>query len=276
MVYNPQVAEAGDLVNNLADSLNLRGRCWTSSTERLEDKLDEFDSTLLILVAGGDGTILRAVRVIAPFSIPIVGINLGRVGFMTELSVKEAAERLPEYLNGSLRVEQRMMLSASVTPASAETPRLTIHALNDVVVGRGVAGRLLDISTTVDGVPLTSYRADAIIVSTATGSTGYALSAGGPVLYPEAHMILIQPIAAHTGMRSGVIVPGDSVVRLTTSDSHSPTLSVDGFADVALDAGDQVTIERSPYVAKFLRAHPPSAFYATVTRRLGFADRSKS
>ena len=222
MVYNPQVPEASELVSSLADSLNLRGRYWTSSTERLEDKRDEFDSTVLILVAGGDGTILRAVRVVAPFSIPIVGINLGRVGFMTELSVQEAAERLPEYLNGSLRVEKRMMLSASVTPASAETPRLTLHALNDVVVGRGVAGRMLDISTTIDGVPLTSYRADAIIVSTATGSTGYALSVGGPVLYPEAQVILIQPIAAHTGMRSGVIVPGDSVVRLKTSDSNRP------------------------------------------------------
>ena len=113
---------------------------------------------------GGDGTILRTVRVIAPFGVPIVGVNMGRVGFMTELRVDEALERLPDYLNGRTRVEERTMLKASVAQDGAGAPSVEISALNDVVVSRGGVARLLDVDAFVDGAPLTSYRADAVIV----------------------------------------------------------------------------------------------------------------
>jgi NAD+ kinase len=224
-------------------------------------------------VVGGDGTILRAVRAVASYGVPIVGVNMGRVGFMTELTVEHAAEKLPVYLEGGMRVEQRMMLQASVSPDS-DKPRITVHALNEVVVSRGSVGRLLDIETTVDGIPLTSYRADAVIVSTATGSTGYALSAGGPILYPEAKVMLVQPVAAHTGMRDGLILPGDSIIELRASGGHQPMLSVDGSLDMPLDTRERVTVQRSPYLARFLRADAASMFYSTLVRRLGLLYRS--
>lgn len=268
LVYNPQSPATKEMTEMVVKAFDLQSTSWTSSAAGLDNLTDKLSETSLIIVAGGDGTILRIVRHIARFNIPLLGINMGRVGFMAELNVGETIEKLPSYLNGDFRVEERMMLEASVTKKSESEPYLTLHALNDVVVGRGASPRLLDIEAIIDGVPLTSYRADAVIVSTATGSTGYALSAGGPILYPETKAMLIQPVAAHTGLSNGLILPDYSIIELKTSDSHEPVLSVDGFTDTLLHAYDTVTIKRSPYVTRFLRAHAPSTFYAALTRRL--------
>ena len=274
LVYNPRVPAALDFVRALSDSLGLQGRSWTSAAAEVGDVRDRLERTSVVVTAGGDGTILRTVRATAPYRVPIVGINMGRIGFMTELNVDEAADRLPEYLNGQLRVEERMMLEASVRHDDEAEPRLTLHALNDVVVGQGGVARLLDIDASVDGVPLTTYRADAVIVSTATGSTGYALSAGGPILYPEALMMLVQPVAPHTGLRDGLILPESSVIELSPGHDHHAMLSVDGFQDSALDDRDTVRVRRSPHVARFLRAQPARTFYTALTLRLGPVYRS--
>ncbi len=268
LVYNPRLPEAARFVDGIIESLGLKKRSWVSAATDLGGMGDKLEGTSLIVVAGGDGTILRTVRVIAPLSIPIVGVNMGRVGFMSELRVGEAVEKLPMYLDGGLRIEERMMLEAYVESGPDRTRRLEHHALNDVVVGRGAASRLVDIATTVDGRPLTTYRADAVIVCTATGSTGYALSAGGPITYPEGRVMLVQPLAAHTGLRDGLVLPEEAVVELKAARGRRVTLSVDGSLDTALEADDKVTIVRSPYVARFLRADPASDFYADLTRRL--------
>ncbi len=268
-VYNSRVPEAAEFVESLVDSLKLRQRCWLSPAPALEDKQTEMENTSQIIIVGGDGTILRAVRLIAQYDIPIVGINMGRVGFMTELTVKEASEKLPLYLDGGMRLEERMMLQATVVSDGETDPRIMLHALNDVVVGRGDIARLLDIESTANGVPLTSYRADAVIVSTATGSTGYAMSAGGPIIFPETRLMLIQPVAAHTGMQNGLVLPEDSVIELRANDGHNVMLSVDGFVDESFGVNDRVVITRSPHVVRFLRASPPSVFYTTLTQRLG-------
>ena len=273
LVINSRIPDAADLVSALVDSLHLQGTCWTSSVAKVGDVRDRLESTSLVVTAGGDGTILQTLRVIAPFEIPIVGVNMGRIGFMTELQVEEAAERLPMYLSGDLRVEERMMLQASVTSGSEGEPPLVLHGLNDMVLGQSGVAQLLDIDAVVDGAALTSYRADAVIVSTATGSTAYALSAGGPIMYPEARLVLVQPVAAHTGLREGLILPEDSVIELSAGDGRQAMLSVDGFQDARLDPDDKVSISRSPYVARFLRANPPSSFYTSLVRRLGQVHR---
>ena len=272
LVYNARVPEARELVASLRESLGLGGRSWVSTVDPLDVTEDVLSETEVVITAGGDGTILRAVRVTAPHSVPILGINLGRVGFMTELTVGEAPDKIPSYLAGDHRVEVRMMLQASVLSRSGES-RILVHALNDVVVSRGSVPRLLDIGVKVSDIPLTTYRADGVIVSTATGSTGYALAAGGPTLYPEAREILIQPVAAHMGLQTGLIVPHDAVVELAVRDGDDAGLSVDSFTDTTLGQGDRVVVERSPYEARFLRAGPSSAFYGTVTRRLGVRER---
>jgi NAD+ kinase len=266
-VYNAQHPTALQMTEAVMRSLDLGEDCWLSAAENLDDIRPLLNDTRLIVIAGGDGTILRVVRSIAEFGVPLVGINMGRVGFMAELQVHEVMEELPAYLNGGARMEERMMLEVSVTHGDEQEPYLTLHALNDVVVGRGGSARLLDIVATIDGVILTNYRADAVIVSTATGSTGYALSAGGPIMYPETKAMLIQPVAAHTGLRSGLILPDYTELELQASDKHEALLSVDGFKDTLLHGDDRVSIRRSQYVTRFLRRHAPTAFYAALTRR---------
>ena len=267
-VYNALVDEAPGLIDSLITSLKLRSQSWVSSAYDVASHESEFASTDMIVVAGGDGTILRTVHSIAAHSIPIVAVNLGRVGFMSELRVEEAAERLPYYLNGNVRLERRMMIRAEISDGSGMSI-LTADALNDVVVGRGGVARLLDIDTIVDGEFLTSYRADAVIVSTPTGSTGYALSAGSPIFFPEALMIMLQPVAAHTGLRDGLVLPYDTEVVLSAKDGKPASLSVDGMEDIELLPDYRVTIQRSPYEARFLRAQPRTSFYTSLTRRLG-------
>ena len=184
IVYNPRSDEARGLAEALASRLG------TAHRIRSADEAGELASPVglqAVVTVGGDGTILRAVQVAAPAGVPLLGVNMGRLGFMTEVEALDALERVPRYLEpGYAWVEERSMLEARVDPVTAAgSPWGPVHALNDVVVGRGVPARLVHIRAVVDGVELATYRADAIIVATATGSTGYALSAGGPVLYPR-------------------------------------------------------------------------------------------
>ena len=267
-VYNALVAEAPQLIESLIARLDLGGRSWASSAFDVGGREAEFADTSMIVVAGGDGTILRTVHAVAARAVPIVAVNLGRVGFMSELKVEDAAERLPLYFNGDVRVERRMMLRATVADGDGRRI-LSADALNDVVVGRGGVARLLDIDTVVDGEFLTSYRADAVIVSTPTGSTGYALSAGAPIFFPEALMMMLQPVAAHTGLRDGLVLPHDTEVSLAAKDGERASLSVDGMEDVELAPDFTVSVRRSPHEALFLRAQPRTAFYTDLTRRLG-------
>lgn len=269
LVHSPGIPDAAGVVDSIVAALDLGGRAWVRSVDDLEGITDRLDRTRMVVTAGGDGTILRTVHVTAPFAVPIVGINMGRVGFMSELTVDEALARLPDYLDGGLRVEERLMLQASVHPESEERPRLMFYALNDVVLGQSGVTRLMDIAAAVDGTALTTYRADAVIVSTATGSTGYAFSAGGPILYPEARDMLIQPVAPHTGLREGLIFPERSVIELRAVGASIPTLSVDGSQEAPLGPDERVVIRRAPYSARFLRAQDPVAFYTALTARLG-------
>ena len=267
-VYNALVADAPCLIDSLIAKLGLRAQSWVSSAFEVDQHTELLPDTSLVVVAGGDGTILRTIHAVAAHSVPIVGVNMGRVGFMSELRVEDAAARLPAYLSGDMRVERRMMLRATVTDDEGSL-HLSADALNDVVIGRGGVARLLDIDTVVDKQFLTSYRADAVIVSTPTGSTGYALSAGGPIFFPEAEMMMLQPVAPHTGLRDGLVLPHDTEVTLSATDGKHASLSVDGMEDVELEPDFKVNIRRSPYVAHFLRSNPRTAFYDQLTRRLG-------
>ena len=271
--YNPMISRTSGFVESLVDELGLSHKSWVSAASDVDLDLERLQRTSVLITAGGDGTILRVARRVAQHGVPILAINMGRVGFMTELSVDKAAERIPGYLDGSARVEHRMMLKASLQEADGSSDGIELHALNDVVITRGSPPRLLDVETRIDGVLLTTYRADGVIVSTPTGSTSYSLSAGGPILYPEAKEIVIQPLAAHMSFQTGLVVSQDSVVELTLKRGRNAIMSVDGSTD-AIEAGQTVVIERSPYVASFLRKDPAESFYATLTQRLGVSGRA--
>lgn len=276
IIYNAREPDARAMCSTLIGHLGLSERCWTCSSSDVGPDIPEAKGTDLIVTIGGDGTIIRAASVSVPHSIPMLGINMGRLGFMTELEAEEAMEMVPRYLEGMARVEERCMLQVTALPAprgdgaEASGDMGSYHALNDAVVGRGAVSRLVKIGAFIDGVQLTDFRADAVIVATATGSTGYNLSVGGPILSPEAGEIILKAVAPHVGMAPALVLSSTSVVELVVDTDYQTILSVDGYVDVDLAPGDGVRVQMSPRKARFLRAYPPGHFYATLTRRLGF------
>jgi len=166
-------------------------------------------------------------------------------------------------------VEERTMLSVETAPdrsnVSAPQP---FHALNDALVGRGAVPRLARVEVSIDGVHLTRYTADAVIVATATGSTGYAFSAGGPILHPSTTDLVVTAVAPHISFSGSLVIPATCVIDLTVHTDYQAVLSVDGYVDLGLQDGDSVRIRRSEHRARFLRFHPPEYFYSTVRERL--------
>ena len=267
----------------IIDSLGIENVSWLSSAGNLSEYSENLKETSLVIVVGGDGTILRSVRVISPYELPVVGIKMGKVGFIAELAPEEAISSLPKYINyqseksngNGIRTEMRMMLQADIIPTKGGDPRLSVHALNDITVGSRKVSRLVELETSVNHVHLTNYRADAVIVSTATGSTGYALSAGGPIVFPEAQMMILQPVAAHTGLRDALVLHPESTVELQASKNYLASISADGFVDSDVDPGEKVIVKKSPYNARFLRSEKPDFFYTALNMRLGLAYRSQ-
>jgi NAD+ kinase len=275
IVYNPRSPDSKLLVQQLAEKLGLGESSWIVPMSNEEDQVPP-PSVSLIITVGGDGTILWATQLAAPREIPLLGVNLGRVGFMTELKADEAVSRVGEYLDGRVWVEERSMLQARVVSEGAkDMEKNPLQALNDVVVGRSAISRLVHLEVRIDGSLLTTYRADAVIVATATGSTGYSISAGGPILHPQSRDILLNPVATHLGLSSALVLPPDSVVEVALRSDYKAVLSVDGRVDMDLAPGETVEVSRSPYIARFLRAHPPNHFYSVLTERLSPDTRSR-
>ena len=275
IIYNARVPEALDLSTAILHDLNLSEHSWISPAENLETLLPRAENTDLVITVGGDGTILRAVSFTGPAAIPIVGINMGRLGFMTELQVDEAMERLPFYFNGDSRLDERNMLQATVIRANGGGTDGPYHALNDVVLTRGAVSQVVTVAGTIDGTPLTTFRADGVILSTATGSTSYNLAVGGPILDPESDSMVLKTVAAHMGLSAALVLQASAEVTLALEGHQPAILSVDGYVDYPLDLGDRVEVKQSPHKARFLRAHPPSYFFGTLTRRLGFSIRGQ-
>ena len=206
---------------------------------------------------------------------------MGKVGFMAELNRDEALEKLPKYLDdkyhqsSNIRLEERMMLEANIISKTDDKPRITLHALNDVTIGTDNISRLVELEASVNDAHLTNYRADAVIVATATGSTGYALAAGGPIVFPEADLMILQPVAAHTGLRDCLILSPDSTISLEISGESKAAISADGFMDSILEPGERISVKKSPNKAQFLRAKEPAFFYTALNMRLGLAYRSQ-
>lgn len=281
IIYNARIPEALDLSTAIVNELSLEQRSWISPAENLEKLREQVTEADLVVTAGGDGTMLRAVQVTAPHNVPMVGINMGRLGFMTELQVHDALEKLPSYYNGVGRIDAHNMIKARIVRAAntdkSDEPNEDgpFHALNDVVLSRGGVSRVVTIRTTVDGAEVASLRADGIILATATGSTGYSLAVGGPILDPLSEDLVLKPVAAHVGMSASLVLSPAAKVGLYLEGAQEAVLSVDGYIERELQPGDRVEIEQSSLKARFLRAHPSNHFYETLTRRLGFSIRGQ-
>ncbi len=269
ILFQPKIKAAGDLAQQLTKVVEGLGFAVWSCSAWDEEKAQELaDGTKFVVCLGGDGTILRAARVASPLGIPILGVNLGRLGFMTELSPGEALSRVPAFVQGEGWIEERTMLQAEVASSDGAQYR----ALNDVVVARGARCRLIRVKASVDGEAVTTYRCDGVIVATATGTTAYSLAAGGPILHPHAEEMVIRPIAPHLGLPATLVLPCESVVELEVRTTHQATLSIDGQIEVPLKDGNVVRVERSPCVTRLIRARWPTPFYGTLTQKLAKAE----
>lgn len=277
VLYHPKRASAEALAKDVLKALkDLKVSGWLCSAWEEEKAKAQIEGTDMIISVGGDGTILRAARIVVPWPIPVLGINLGRLGFMTELEPKEVFQKLPAFVAGEGWIDERAMLQAVLLSVGGTSESGPWNALNDVVTSRGAASRLIYVETKVNNMPLTTYKADGVILATATGSTGYSLSAGGPILHPEAKEILLTPLLAHLTMATPLVLPPGAVVELRVDTTHQAMLSIDGQIDVMLNGGDSVTIERSPYTTRFLRIQPLNYFYSTLTQRLSNKTQSAS
>ena len=223
----------------------------------------EFD---LVVALGGDGTMLRAGHLCAPSNVPILGINLGRFGFLMEISRHEWVDKLPLLIAGKYRLEKRMMLRAELFRGGEALG--SWHVLNEVVVCRGQIVRPIQITTCLDNSFLTTYVADGLIVSTPTGSTAYALAVGGPILPPDLRSILIVPVAPHLSVDRAVVVDEHAVVNLTVHTQHQAVLSADGQAPIQVLEGDTLQVQASDQSIYFVRFKDPSYFYNNLTSHM--------
>lgn len=219
----------------------------------------EFD---LLITVGGDGTMLRAGNLCAPHDLPVLGINKGRLGFLFQAEEGGWQKMLEMLLAGDFWVEKRMMVCAEHLRAGETLG--TWQAVNDVVVARGQYVRPIHIRASVDGQYLTTYVADGLIAATATGSTAYALAAGGPILPPEVHNILLVPIAPHLSVDRGVVLSEGSTVSITVL-SENAILSVDGQSPTGLVEDDRIDVRAGENTVKFVRFGDPGYFYRNLT-----------
>jgi len=262
ILYHPLREKARDLSEKLEEFLSSREvSSWRCSTRDEDEARSQMAGTELILSIGGDGTILHVARIVTPLSVPILGINLGRLGFITEIDGDEVLSHLPALLKGKGWIEERAMLEAQIEDKS-------FHALNDVVL-RSVAVRLVNIEAEIDGTALTTYRADGVIVATATGSTSYSLASGGPILHPQSKEIVLQPVSCHLGLSHALVLPPQSTVDLKVALKEKVILSIDGQVELPLSDGQNIRVKLSPHIARFLRIHEPTYFYSSLWQKLG-------
>jgi|TARA_Y100000031_G_C8208985_1_gene379991 NAD+ kinase len=268
ILYHPVVEAAHTKAAELRNFLVSQGiSTWLCSAWEEEEARSRLVGTDLIISVGGDGTILRATHVALPETTPITGVNLGRLGFMTEINADEALEILPSLLAGKGWIDERAMLEVEVSFTDPKLPS-TFHALNDVVVARGAVARLVQIEASVNSQPLASYKADGLIAATATGSTAYSLAAGGPIFYPQSSDFLLVPITPHLSPAYTIVLPATAVVQLRLTAVYPATLSIDGHISQPLPDGATVTVKHSPNTTRFLRIHPETDFYRSLEQKL--------
>ena len=220
------------------------------SREELAERAD------FVIVLGGDGTLLGVARLTAARGTPILGVNLGGLGFLTQVAVDEAQQAVDRMLKGDFEVDRRITLEVLVQRSTNDLRRMDrFVAVNDVVLNRGPTGRMLQLEVRANGEPFCTYRADGLIIATPTGSTAYALSAGGPIVFPTLDVVVLAPICPHTLSNRPIVLP-DSIeieVRVQVSD-HDATLTVDGQESSMVGAEDAIKVKRGSHGVALVRS----------------------
>ncbi|MDQ3957116.1 MAG: NAD(+)/NADH kinase [Actinomycetota bacterium] len=229
------------------------------------------DGPDLVVSLGGDGTMLRAAQHAHAADVPLLGVNLGTLGYLTEVDAGHETEALRQVVAGDYEIQARMMLSCSVSPPPAGAPSPFV-ALNEILVERGARRRLVRLGVKVGGESLADFNADGIIVATPTGSTAYALSAGGPIVSPRAECLVVVPVSAHLIFARPFVVAADEVVEIHVRDSgETASLALDGHMGSDLAPGSTVTVRRHDRPLKLIRLGGPR-FLERLRTKMGFPD----
>ncbi len=225
----------------------------------------------VVVVLGGDGTLIHAARLLAGAPVPILGVNLGSLGFMTEIPRAELFPTLDEVIAGRFQVERRMKLSCKLWRQGALI--VEDEVLNDVVINKGALARITDHDMWIDGEFVTTYKSDGVIVSTPTGSTAYSLSAGGPIVHPTTHAVIVTPICPHSLTQRALLVPSDRSISISLrSDSVDVYLTIDGQAGHPLQTGDRLDVARSPNAVLLIR-NPQRSYFSILRQKLHWGER---
>ncbi|MCX6069741.1 MAG: NAD(+)/NADH kinase [Chloroflexi bacterium] len=264
----PSIAGSEELAEQIAARLKRSGIKATRgmlADPALREAVLNGDVDMLIAL-GGDGTMLRAGHLCGTQGVPVLGINLGHLGFLIEVERGGWAHALERVLSGDYWLESRMMLR--VTWLRDDQVQGEWDVLNECAVSRGRSVRLVELVAEIDGTYLTTYAADAVILATPTGSTAYALAAGGPILPPELRNILIVPVAPHFSVDRAVVLHEGSTVCVTVRTGHEATLSMDGQPPIDLKDGDQVKVRAADHAVQFVRLQDPGYFYRDLQSRM--------
>lgn len=251
-------------------------RCSALQSARGVPRFEHEEHIDLLIVIGGDGTILRAVRELRDFRIPILSVNRGAVGFLAETNIEDAEKLLPPLLQGKGILEERSLLR--IEARRKKKVLFSGSVLNEAVISQGSIARLMDLQTSINGEQLTTFRADGLILATPTGSTAYSLSAGGPIVHPKISATILTPINSYSFSQKPVVIPGDLMVEvelLSKKNKFGDTeviLTLDGQTYVALERGDVVTAQIAPQTVKFVRRNQDT-FFGTLRTKLKWGER---
>jgi NAD+ kinase len=228
------------------------------------DKQEMAGAVEMVVVLGGDGTLLSAARALQRKQVPILGVNLGGLGFLTEITLAELYPMLEAILRGEYKTDERMLLEARVWRKEKVVD--TFQVLNDVVINKGALARIIELETSVDQAYLTTFRSDGLVISTPTGSTGYSLSAGGPIVYPSLQSIIITPICPHTMTNRPIIVPKEATINVTLCSADQEVfLTLDGQVGFKMELRDRVEVKKGEGFVKLIKS--PSRSYFEVLRQ---------
>lgn len=273
------IPKAHEAVKKLSKWLSSRGRKVfldgkTAAALKTEGcDLDEIPALAdMVIVLGGDGTLLSAARLMADSgkSVPIFGVNLGSLGFMAEVTLNELYANLEKALAGKLEAEERMMLTAGVIRGGRRVSRYTV--LNDAVINKGALARMMMLEVSVNDDRLTTLKADGLILSTPTGSTAYSLSAGGPIIEPTIHCFVLTPICPHTLSNRPIVLPDNATVKVRlVSQSEDVALTLDGQLGCPLRRYDVVEVRKAKYRMKLIK-HPTKHYFEILRTKLGWGN----
>lgn len=280
IVAKPDRPEAREVVPDLARWLQARGKQVVLEKETAAlvptatsgvRKSDLPGQVELLVVLGGDGTLLSMARLIGDLGVPILGVNLGGLGFLTATTLEELFPALEALFAGRMQVEERMVLAARVLRHRERSQEYV--ALNDVVITKSAMSRIIDLAVAVEGQAATDYRADGLIISTPTGSTAYGLSAGGPIVYPTMDAVVLTPICSHTLTNRPIVLPGRLRIEITLlTENQEVMLTLDGQVGYALKARDTVEVHQAASRIRLVR-FPEKHFFSVLRTKLKWGER---